>query len=113
MKRIVLDEAVLSKLTTSRELIEICDSQGRIRGFFQTHQDGETISLEPEIPEEEMERREKLPLHGRTTEEIISKWDISQELGLSEEELQRRLKQPGRPLAEILRDLEKRWPTES
>ncbi len=34
-------------------------------------------------------------------------FDLSGENGLSEEEVQRRLKQPGRPLTEILHDLEK------
>ena len=72
MTRIVLDESVLSKLTASREMIEICDSQGRLRGVFQALQPGEAISLEPEIPEEEMERRARLPLHGRTLEEILA-----------------------------------------
>jgi hypothetical protein len=37
-------------------------------------------------------------------------FDLSKEKGLSDEELQRRLKQPGRPLAEMLRDLENRFP---
>lgn len=34
-------------------------------------------------------------------------FDLSKEVGLSEDEVKRRLKQPGRPLAEMLRDLEK------
>ena len=33
--------------------------------------------------------------------------DLGGEAGLSEEEVQRRLKQPGRPLIELLHDLEK------
>jgi hypothetical protein len=73
--RIILDESVLSKLTTSRDMIEICDAQGRVRGVFQALQPGETISLEPEIPEEEMQRRARLPIHGRKLAEIMADWE--------------------------------------
>lgn len=73
MTRIVLDEALLEKLTASREVIQICDAQGRVRGVFQALEAGETFSLEPDVPEEEMERRAKLPLHGRTLAEIIAR----------------------------------------
>ena len=75
MTRIVLDEAVLSKLTDSREMIEICDTQGRVRGVFQALRPGERISLEPEISEEEMDRRARLPIHGRTLSEIMADWE--------------------------------------
>jgi hypothetical protein len=75
MTRVFLEEALLSKLTASNGMIEVCDSQGRLRGVFQALQADESISLEPEISDEELERRARLPLHGRTLEEIMADWE--------------------------------------
>jgi hypothetical protein len=72
MTRVVLDQSLLSMLPKSSGLVEICDAQGQIHGVFQALQPDEEISLEPEISNEELERRAKLPLHGRTLSEIMA-----------------------------------------
>lgn len=76
MNRVVVDPITLTRLLDARQTLELCDDSGRIVGrFIPTVDRSECIDLEPQVSEEELDRRERAG--------------------------------GGRPLADILADLEK------
>ena len=77
MTQFTLDTSTASQLANSTGQVELLDPQGNIIGHFSPLPKG------------------------------ANGFDLSRKRGLSEEEVKRRLAQPGRPLAEMLRDLEK------
>jgi hypothetical protein len=77
MNRVVVDPVTLAKLRDAWETLDLCDTDGQIVGRFIPIVDrSHGADLEPQISEEELDRRQR-------------------EGG-------------GRPLADILKDLEKR-----
>jgi hypothetical protein len=76
MTRVVLDDATLAKLVHVTQTVDLCDPKGRVIGRFVPIIDAARyVGREPDITEEELQRRER--------------------------------QGGGRPLAEIMRDLEK------
>jgi hypothetical protein len=77
MSKVVVDSALQAKLTDPSGVVEVCDQQGRTIGFFHAANDASTAS------------------GGRLRSPV------------SDEEIQRRRRQKrGRPLRDILDDLE-------
>ena len=72
MTKIILDQAALSKFGTLKDRAEVCDTTGRILGYFipvgsRSLYEG----VEPPITEEELQRRQQ-QLGGRTLAEILA-----------------------------------------
>jgi len=77
MTKIVVDAQTLAKLSGACQTLELCDGEGRVVGhFIPTLDRSSDPSMEPQITEEELQRRER--------------------------------QGGGRPLADILADLDKR-----
>src|SRR5437588_4912272 len=71
MSHIVLEQPILAKLMAMGESVEIRDEAGNLRGYFSPTIDRELYDgLEPEISEEELQRREQRT-GGRTLAEIL------------------------------------------
>jgi hypothetical protein len=76
MNRVVVDPATLAKLRGARQTLDLCDDRGQVVGRFIPAVDPfEGADLQPQVSEEELDRRERVG--------------------------------GGRPLADILADLEK------
>ncbi len=72
MARIVLDAATIAKLTTELHPVEVCDEQGNVIGTFRPRLDPAKYGpLEPQISEEELERRMKSNGPWYTTAEVL------------------------------------------
>jgi len=77
MNRVILDAALAAKLRSLHQPSDLCDTSGRLLGrFIPLTNPPETEIREPQVSEEELDRRERVP--------------------------------GGRPLSDILADLEKR-----
>jgi hypothetical protein len=77
MNQVVIDPVTLAKLRDAWQTVELCDKDGQVVGRFVPIVDrSKCADLEPQISEEELDRREQAG--------------------------------GGRPLADILKDLEKR-----
>ena len=77
MNRVVVDPVTLAKLRDAWQTLELCDDSGRVVGrFVPLVEPAVRAKLEPQVTEEELDRRERAG--------------------------------GGRPLADILGDLEKR-----
>lgn len=77
MNRVVVDPTTFAKLRDARQTLDLCDESGQVAGRFIPLMDPSKFAdVEPEISEEELDRRERAG--------------------------------GGRPLADILKDLEKR-----
>ncbi len=60
MSRIVLDEATLARLGELTGSVAVCDSRGKVVGYFRPKLDPEKDApLEPQVSEEELRRREQ------------------------------------------------------
>jgi hypothetical protein len=73
MTRITVDAALSSKLSEATEAVELCDSSGRVLGRFFPAPDlsqYEPDSLEPQVSDEELRRREQSE-KWYTTEEVL------------------------------------------
>jgi hypothetical protein len=68
MSRIVLDQETIGKLGGIKEATIICDPQGRAIGILRPTSDKQ---LQPQISDEEIDRRIKNPGRRYTTEEVL------------------------------------------
>jgi hypothetical protein len=72
MDKLILDPALLAKLTTLDHGVELCDPSGRSIGWFQPVVTAETYEgLEPPFSEEELRRAEQEG-GGRPLSEILA-----------------------------------------
>jgi hypothetical protein len=76
MTKVIVDPATEAKLAAARKTLEICNNRGRVLGHFVPNLNLGEVSMEPQISQEELDRRERAG--------------------------------GGRPLVDILADLEKR-----
>jgi hypothetical protein len=73
MTRIVVDEALLSRLHNLAEPLELCDASGRVLGRFVPEFDpAEYEGLEPQISDEELDRRSQSRERMYTTDEVLA-----------------------------------------
>ena len=70
MKRVVVDGSLPVKLPHIPEPVELCDAAGNVLGVYTPDRAG-FDGLDPEITEEELDRRESEP-GGRTLPEILA-----------------------------------------
>lgn len=68
MSRIVLDQETIDKLGGIKETTILCDPQGRAIGILGPTSDKH---LQPQISDEEIDRRIKNPGRRYTTEEVL------------------------------------------
>lgn len=72
MNRLVVDPATLAGLRDVRQTLELCDDSGRVVGHFIPTVDRSQYSeLEPQISEDELDRRERIR-GGRSLAEILT-----------------------------------------
>jgi hypothetical protein len=76
MTKVIVDPVTEAKLAATRKTLEICNDRGRVLGHFVPNLNPGEVSMEPQISQEELDRRERAG--------------------------------GGRPLVDILADLEKR-----
>jgi hypothetical protein len=58
MSRVIIaDEAMRSKLGNHDEPVTICDADGKVIGYFTPALPPQTLNLQPQISEEEIQRR--------------------------------------------------------
>jgi hypothetical protein len=69
-KHIVVDEQMRAKLGNPAEPVMICTADGTVLGYF-TPAPPQKLDLQPQISEEELERRRADRSVGYTTEEVI------------------------------------------
>ncbi len=75
MSRVTIDAALLSKLANVLQTVELCDESGRVVGRFTPVIDkARHPGMEPQISEEEIERRMKIG-GGRPLREILADWE--------------------------------------
>lgn len=73
MARVTLDPALVAKLKNSLELVELCDEAGNVIGRFHPVYDKAFYDqLQPDISEEELERRFKSNEKRYTTAEVLA-----------------------------------------
>ena len=73
MTRIILDEVLRDKLQNFSQTIEVCDAAGRVVGrFFPTLDLSQYEPLEPQISNEEMQRRRQSKGKCYTTAEVLA-----------------------------------------
>ncbi len=70
MNKIVLDESALSALDALDERVEICDSTGRVIGFFSPRCDASEFEIDDPPSEGELDRIED-EFDGRPLPEIM------------------------------------------
>lgn len=72
MGRLVVDASFQAKLQNLKEQVELCDEQGRVLGRFLPFADlASYTDLEPQVSEEELDRREREE-GGRSLAEILA-----------------------------------------
>ncbi|MSR56942.1 MAG: hypothetical protein EXS05_04640 [Planctomycetaceae bacterium] len=72
MKRNVMDEPISARLKELRDTAELCDSSGKMLGYFTPAcDDDEFIRTEPPISDKEWERRMVEP--ASTTAEVLAR----------------------------------------
>jgi hypothetical protein len=115
MTRVNLDAALLSKLFNLTQPLELCDESGRLLGRFIPIPDlSRANGAEPQLSEEELQRREQEPDYstaevlGRLLPTIDSTRYEGLEPQVSREEIQRRKENKGKTYttAEVLTHLE-------
>jgi hypothetical protein len=74
MTRIILNGDALAKLAAAKQTVELCDETGRAIGRFTPTFLAPPPGTEPQISEEEIERRSKLG-GGRPLREILADWE--------------------------------------
>jgi hypothetical protein len=72
MTRVVVDNEFLAKLHGGQESLELCLPDGRVVGHFVPTPDVDPADLEPQISEEELNRRAQ-QRDGRTLDEILAR----------------------------------------
>ena len=73
MPRVTLDPALVAKLKNSLELVELCDESGKIIGRFHPVYDKAFYDqLQPEISNEELEKRFASNERRYTTAEVLA-----------------------------------------
>ena len=74
MTRILLDAALRSKLRDLAEPLELCDDSGRVVGkVIPTPDFSQYEPLEPQISEEELDRREQAGERRYSTAEVLAR----------------------------------------
>ena len=72
--RVTLDDGVIARLVESLQPIEVCDSTGKVVGFFRPRPDPTRFGpLDPQISEEELRRREQSSGPWHTTDEVVAR----------------------------------------
>ncbi len=72
MTRIIVDDALLNKLQQLTQPLELCDPSGQVLATVIPSQDlDEYEPCEPEISEEELQRREQ-SIEWYTTEQVLA-----------------------------------------
>lgn len=69
MTRVMLDDALRSKLLDLRQPLELCDGSGRVVGVVTPYKPGPYFEPPP-MSEEELQRREQEPDYS--TEEVLA-----------------------------------------
>jgi hypothetical protein len=68
MTKIIVDSATEAQLSDARLTMELCDAHGRVLGHFVPILDSKDMSKDPQISEEELDRRQRTgggrPLSG-------------------------------------------------
>lgn len=78
MSRIVVDGTLPEKLKDLVDPVELCDASGRVLGVFTpAFAPSKWEGLEPEISEEELDRRSREG-GGRSIYEILADWEKRQ-----------------------------------
>jgi hypothetical protein len=77
MTRVIVDSTTREKLKGLSQFLELCDEQGNVLGRFEPDEKSPAFrewlrNLDPEISEEEMQRREASG-SGITTEELLAR----------------------------------------
>jgi hypothetical protein len=72
MSRLIVDARLPDKLPTLVYPVELCDSSGRVLGRFFPQLDPSEYNLEPQIGEEELERRRNSKEKTYTTAEVLA-----------------------------------------
>jgi hypothetical protein len=72
MNQVKLDEALANKLQGLTEMVQLCDSAGRVLGWFSPQVDmAEWEAISPDVSEEELDRREQSNERRYTTDEVL------------------------------------------
>jgi hypothetical protein len=73
MTRVLLDAALRSKLHNLSHPLELCDDSGKVVGrVFPTADLSQYEPLEPQVSEEELDRREQADERRYTTAEVLA-----------------------------------------
>jgi hypothetical protein len=73
MSSIIVDAALSSKLGQQFQPVELCDPDGRVLGQFIPKIDlSQYEPLEPQVSEEELDRRQFQETESYTTEEVLA-----------------------------------------
>jgi hypothetical protein len=73
MNRIVSDASLPEKLARLENTVELCDPSGRVLGMFVPRIDPEEYEfLDPDVSEEELDRRQNSTERRYTTAEVLA-----------------------------------------
>ena len=73
MTRIIVDQWLRDKLINLSELVELCDESGRVLGrLFPSADPNQYGPLEPQVSEEELDRRDNAQEKRYTTTEVLA-----------------------------------------
>jgi hypothetical protein len=72
MTQLIVDATLPGKLPGLLQPVELCDTSGRVLGLFVPHLDPSEYDLEPQISEEELERRKSSNEKRYTTAEVLA-----------------------------------------
>jgi len=75
MTRIIVDQWLRDKLIKLSEPVELCDESGRVLGrLFPSADLSQYGPLEPQVSEEELDRRDNAQDKRYTTTEVLATW---------------------------------------
>ncbi len=73
MNRVIVDPTTLNQLRSARQILELCDDSGQVVGHFVPIVDRSAYEgLEPQISEEELDRRMRTETGGRSLADILA-----------------------------------------
>jgi hypothetical protein len=72
MTRLIVDASLPDKLPSLVFPAELCDDRGRVIGRFFPHLDPSEYNLEPQISQEELQRRRQSNERTYTTAEVLA-----------------------------------------
>ena len=73
MTRIIVDQSLRNRLNNLSEPVELCDESGRVLGrLFPSADMSQYEPLEPQVSEEELDRRESAQEKCYTTAEVLA-----------------------------------------